>query len=73
MTRLLFRNKWFALAWAISICFTIARFFGEGGGHEKLQVATGPMHGQQSVGQLHNNPWGFDKDERGEATDTSDN
>ena len=73
MTRLLFRNKWFALVWAISICFTIARFFGEGGGHEKLQVATGQTHSEQSDGQLHNNPWGFDKGESAETTDTSNN
>jgi hypothetical protein len=60
MTKLLFRNKWFALVWAISICFTIARFFGEGGGHEKLQVATAPGPGQQAASQPQRNPWGFD-------------
>ena len=57
MTRLLFRNKWLALAWAISICFTIARFFGEGGGHEKLLVTA---QGPQPQAQPHHNPWGYD-------------
>jgi hypothetical protein len=60
MTRLLFRSKWFALIWAISICFTIARFFGEGGGHEKLKVATAQAKSGQAQGQSHRNPWGFD-------------
>ena len=60
MTRLLFRNKWFALAWAISICFTIARFFGEGGGHEKLQLATAQVYSQQAASQPHRNPWRYD-------------
>ena len=73
MTRLLFRNKWFALVWAISICFTIARFFGEGGGHEKLQVATGQRHSQQAASQHHQNPWGIDKAEGDENLNDSGN
>jgi hypothetical protein len=37
MTKLLFRNRWFALAWAIALCFSIARFFDVGGGQQELQ------------------------------------
>lgn len=39
MTQLLFRNRWFALIWALGLCFTISRFFGEGGGQEELAKA----------------------------------
>ncbi len=36
MTQLLFRNRWFALLWALAICFSISRFFGDGGGQQQL-------------------------------------
>jgi len=39
MTQLLFRNRWFALLWAVAICFSISRFFGDGGGQEQLAKA----------------------------------
>ena len=39
MTQLLFRNRWFALLWAVAICFSISRFFGDGGGQEQLKKA----------------------------------
>jgi hypothetical protein len=61
MTRLLFRNKWIALIWAISVCLSIARFFGEGGGHEKLLISKGQTQGAQVAQQPHKNPWGIEK------------
>jgi hypothetical protein len=39
MSQLLFRNRWFALVWALLICFSISRFFDEGGGQEQLTKA----------------------------------
>ena len=39
MTQLLFRNRWFALAWALALCFAISRFFGEEGGQQQLAQA----------------------------------
>ena len=60
MTRLLFRNKWIALVWAISVCFTIARFFGDGGGHEKLLITKAQSRSQKTASQPHRNPWSAD-------------
>ena len=39
MSQLLFRNRWFALLWALLICFSISRFFDDGGGQEQLAKA----------------------------------
>jgi hypothetical protein len=63
VTHLLFRNKWIALIWAISVCLSIARFFGAGGGHEKLLVSKAQGRGEQVATQPHKNPWGIDKRE----------
>jgi hypothetical protein len=48
MTQLLFRNRWFALIWAIGICFAIARFFDVGGGQEELQKAASDIRASRA-------------------------
>ena len=61
MTQLLFRSKWIALAWAISLCLTIARFFGAGGGSEGLQITHVQVRSGQKATPEHQNPWALDK------------
>lgn len=40
MPRFLFRNRWFALVWAVGVLASIGLFFSEGGGQEDLAQAT---------------------------------
>ena len=61
MPHLLFRSRWIALAWAISLCLTIARFFSAGGGSEGLQIANVQAQYEQSEKGIHQNPWAIKK------------
>lgn len=47
MAKYLFRSRWIALIWALSLCFTISRFFDEGGGQEKLAAAAQDIRAQR--------------------------
>lgn len=58
-THLLFRSRWIALAWAISLCLTIARFFSAGGGAQGLQIAK--VQDTQTEKINHPNPWAIKK------------
>ncbi len=60
-THLLFRSRWIALAWAISLCLTIARFFSAGGGAEGLQIAKVQAQDAQTEKINHPNPWSIKK------------
>jgi hypothetical protein len=51
MTQLLFRNRWFALLWALALCFTISRFFGDGGGQEQLAKAADDIRSKRAAAQ----------------------
>ena len=51
MTQLLFRNRWFALLWALGLCFTISRFFGDGGGQEQLAKAADDIRSKRAAAQ----------------------
>jgi hypothetical protein len=54
MTQLLFRNRWFALLWAVAICFSISRFFGDGGGQEQLAKAAADIRTKRvEAARLH--------------------
>ena len=43
MGQLIFRNRWFALIWVSGMLVSLATFFGEGGGHEKLDQAAAQL------------------------------
>ena len=49
MTQLLFRNRWFALLWAVAICFSISRFFGDGGGQQQLAKAAADIRNSRAA------------------------
>ena len=51
MTQLLFRNRWFALLWALGLCFTISRFFGDGGGQEQLAKAADDIRSKRAAAE----------------------
>ena len=39
MQKLIFRNRWIALVWALGLLMSTVAFFGEGGGSEQLDQA----------------------------------
>lgn len=50
MMKLLFRNRWIALAWAAAMLVSVAVFFSDGGGHDMLEEATSELASRQRSG-----------------------
>ncbi|HVR91966.1 MAG TPA: hypothetical protein VHG29_12870 [Novosphingobium sp.] len=48
MMQLLFRNRWLALMWVVVSLISIGSYFGEGGGHEKVDRASAQLRAQQA-------------------------
>lgn len=49
MGKLLFRNRYFALAWVALTLFSVAAFVGDGGGHEQIDAAAQRLQAQQDM------------------------
>lgn len=67
MIRLLFRNRWIAVVWAMSVLGSIAMFVSEGGGSTQVEVAARQIREQRAGpspdAMMHDETAGFTPDE----------
>ena len=63
MYGLIFKNRWFAAAWALIMLASIASFFSDGGGQEKLQSVAADFKAQSEELQKSDSGHSFVIDE----------